>query len=89
MAYNMRGNRILGTWRVRSETEHADSGGICRLDESRTGDQEVANAHLIAAAPELLAALESAAEFIDLNAGPVAELIQARAAIAKAKGGGE
>jgi hypothetical protein len=47
-----------------------------------------ANTDLIAAAPELLAALESAAEFIDLNAGPVAELIQARAAIAKAKGVG-
>jgi len=61
VAYNRIGNRILGSWRVASESI-GQPCGICKMDESLTGDQEVANAKLIAAAPDLLAALEHAAE---------------------------
>ena len=52
-----------------------------------TADEE-ANAWLIAAAPELLAALEFCADALNTEAGGLykAHIEQARAAIAKAKG---
>jgi hypothetical protein len=68
----------------------AKNGGWERVERA---DELIANAHLIAAAPELLAALESA--FLALGSvggntwgGPFrAEWEQARAALAKAEGG--
>ena len=86
-AYNRIGNRILQTWRV-----SCDEGGICQLDDSRTGDQQVANAHLIAAAPALLASLRELVDRIDvvLYSGYVGSerINAARAAIAVATGAG-
>jgi hypothetical protein len=49
MAYNQVGNHILKTWRVRSESDDQPCG-ICHMDESLTGDQQVANAELLAEA---------------------------------------
>ena len=53
-----------------------------------TYDGQMANATLIAAAPELLAALEFCADALNTEAGGLykAHIEQARAAIAKAKG---
>jgi len=92
-----------GEWRVSpiswSETVILADGfdhGICCLDinhateESQEADGKVmaANARLIAAAPDLLAALEYALEFLqdweDLTGEPYAR--KARAAIAQARG---
>lgn len=53
--YNQIGNRILNSWRVGS-ISHSPAG-VCRLDESLTGEEALANAHLIAAAPDLLGEL--------------------------------
>lgn len=55
---------------------------ICTINADRAEDE--ANAHLIAAAPDLLAALQT----IDANAAESVEFIRrvARAALAKAKG---
>jgi len=51
-------------------------------------DKAAANARLIAAAPDMLAALEDIAEFIDDPNMPMGELMaRVRGAIAKAKGG--
>lgn len=63
--------------------------GECRLPNSRYDDGcKQANARLIAAAPDLLAALESAADEIDRiyrsKTNPAA--VAARAALAKAQG---
>jgi hypothetical protein len=51
-------------------------------------DESLANAHLIAAAPDLLAALEAIAEGCSFPADDVQRAVRdrARAAIAKAKG---
>lgn len=57
MAYNAIGSRTLTSWRVRSECVNQPCG-ICKMDESLTGEQEIANARLIAAAPDLLSALQ-------------------------------
>ena len=82
-AYNQIGSRILKSWLVASDSPNQPCG-ICRLDESLTGEQAVANAKLIAAAPDMLEALEdmvnARAAGYDLPWGTV------NAAIAKAKG---
>jgi len=52
MAFNKVGNRILNNWKVMGE-----ENGICTMDESLTGEERIANARLIAAAPELLETL--------------------------------
>ena len=53
------------------------------------GEQQMANARLIAAAPELLEALESVLENCLDSDGLAAAYEKARAAIAKAKGEGQ
>lgn len=95
-----------GPWKLKGLNPpriYADEGKeiICQCDSmgEMTQSQEKANARLIAAAPELLAALElllPMAEKFCNNAGNGADgqglaehsvyVIQARAAIAKAKG---
>lgn len=72
--------------------EHSRRIRICQCDElPGQSDMELnANAALIAAAPELLAALESLSEFADnhtpLHSGALV-WTEARSAIAKATGG--
>lgn len=63
-AYNRVGNRIFNQWRVYSDCLNQPCA-ICKMDESLTGDQEVANARLIAAAPDLLEACKAICEFWD------------------------
>ena len=94
--------------RVERRVQHGDDAplvwGIASGINSAHPDympraEQIANARLIAAAPELLAALEKALESIEGQAellrhcgaayGIGATLAQARAAIAKAKGGAE
>jgi hypothetical protein len=63
-------------------------GGIGDHTEKRTYGNGEANAHLIAAAPDLLEALEAALLLVDMSTSYRREDIaqQSRAAIAKAKG---
>ena len=53
-----------------------------------TPDTNLANARLISAAPDLLIALETLTEMVADGDWTTVELNEARAAIAKAKGGG-
>lgn len=75
----------------RFATIAAEAGGhhICSCDAAYSGARNASNARLIAAAPDLLAALESAVEAEKWN-GSRSEFpawaIRARAAIARAKG---
>ncbi len=62
-----------------------DERDDCGVDGD-TREQELANAHLIASAPDLLAALKKA---VERQGFTNAELITARAAIAKAEGRAE
>lgn len=92
-AYNRVGNRIFNQWRVYSDCLNQPCA-ICKMDESLTGDQEVANARLIAAAPDLLEACKglecSIREAFKLDVKKHYSLMlfieSARAAIAKAEG---
>ena len=61
-------------------------GQIARLYDSSAGTGK-ANARLIAAAPDLLEALQSIIEDIDSEFGTDCDYNKARAAIAKATGG--
>ena len=86
-----------GPWRVGGTEQRvifADNGDVvariaCYGEQSETPEADKANARLIAAAPELLAALQWAVGFIDTYAskasGPATpELNKCRAAIVKA-----
>jgi len=69
-------------------TDEADQWIICEVASGIEGDPEHANARLIAAAPDLLNALEQMvanAEVLERNLASFA-LVRARAAIARAKG---
>lgn len=58
---------------------------ICTIEFGRTNEERKANARLIAAAPDLLEALDTAVQYIDAKRYP--ELMQmCEAAISKAKG---
>lgn len=77
---------LKSEWSIDDEYGEPIAITMPRLDE----DQEDANARLIAAAPDLLAALEMLADHApSVFAGfrPADAYEQARAAIAKAKGG--
>lgn len=64
--------------------------GVAVIERSVTGEHDMNDARLLAAAPELLAALESAQMalmgYTHQNAITLAALFKARAAIAKARG---
>ena len=77
-----------GPWEV--DGQYIDTPGGLLLDGLQTEHkgERAANMALIAAAPELLAALEFCADALNTEAGGLykAHIEQARAAIAKAKG---
>ena len=75
-----------GPWSVRMPTEFLNQAAIepCIGCVYGAGEELQANANLIAAAPELLEALEVIIEDLEEGAKPRMKL--ARAAIAKAKG---
>lgn len=88
-------NFTPGPWKVDSDgadvwvmKDHSGGQGIAAIFDVNGIAEMTANAALIAAAPELLAALEFCAEALDTEAGGLykAHVEQARAAIAKAKG---
>ena len=96
----MKNKYTAGPWEI---SAHEDNGEIvirspltlnivcnCEADGfGEVGEKETsANAALIAAAPDLLAALEFCADALNTEAGGLykAHIEQARAAIAKAKG---
>lgn len=58
MEYNQVGNRTLKTWGVASVSD--DAGLICKMETGLSPEKEHANAKLIAAAPDLLAAIQEA-----------------------------
>lgn len=98
----MKSTHTPGPWQVNRKYKMsvetcADGQGINLIAECsdpdgfRTSGEDQANARLIAAAPELLAALEVITACVDRNGGSVRTItpeaiIQARAAIAKARG---
>ena len=55
LEFNANGSRILSSWRVRRDHPSAKST-ICTLNNTLPATEELANARLIAAAPELLEA---------------------------------
>ena len=75
-----------GPWKVRWKTAFCNRAAIEPAigEVYGAGDELIANAQLIAAAPELLEALEVIIEDLEEGAKPRMKL--ARAAIAKAKG---
>ena len=103
---NARANTTPGPWRVEADEEGVyvlmgASGvqdGYLTIYASPNPEQRKADAHLIAAVPELLAACKEAYAFLDGNIGGVGVSAQEfqrrldlsshlRAAIAKAEGG--
>jgi hypothetical protein len=90
------GDKLLD-WHIAADP-HGSSLPVCLSDkysEFRNAEQEIANAHLIAAAPELLEALKDAVSMLDDlkfrsdadQEGAVTEQIrEANSAIAKATG---
>lgn len=77
---------ILGDFDADVSVEIAESSDIAIAEISPIGEEwsaeEIANAHLIAAAPELLAALKRCSPLLE----PHTAALQAKAAIAKAEG---
>ena len=89
-----------GLFTVREAADSSFSGFICRTriagEPHRTDGEDHANARLIAAAPDLLAALEESLTWMETyqrqtgtaEHGPLGHSItKARAALARAKGG--
>ena len=88
-----------GKWEVKTpnysfQTIESEYGKVCTLSHQFGTDEAEANAHLIAAAPELLEALEMALEWIDalpkeiqLPEMPGFDRDEIDNLIAKAKGG--
>ena len=77
-------------WRVNISAEYQNVASAHHLTEDgvNSDDECMANARLIAAAPELLAALKNLVNDFDKSVWTEAPmLIEARAAIAKAEGG--
>lgn len=89
-AFNRDGARIFKNWGIQG----ADGKRVCWLEDAANGDTEVANAHLLAAAPALLEALRSLVEAFDgeTDVTDILDMIggkdsPVRAAIALAEGG--
>lgn len=79
---------VIFGYRKGLDSNHYDDSGV----RGKTRKEAIANAHLIAAAPDLLEALENVLSEIfiwESEHGLHPYAIKARAAIAKAKGGGE
>ncbi len=75
-----------GPWTLRPMSMNIDGYGVESLGEEKsvcTGTNAIADAHLIAAAPEMLAALEDIQDFLK-QSGYRTDIV--KQAIAKAKG---
>jgi hypothetical protein len=81
--HNMRGQHTPGPWTIQSHENRLYVGPVEIGGEE---DEDLANACLIAAAPDLLAALRKAADYMGEMYHPADVLEEARAAIAKATG---
>lgn len=87
LIYNTRRGRILGAWRVCGSDGHRP---ICTMSGKLPPDEEMANARLIDAAPELLEACQAIAASSGLigNRADVADAMRkVSAAITKATKG--
>jgi hypothetical protein len=82
-AYELAPDQIVSRWRV-GDSRHA----VAAIALSGSSTRDADNANLIAAAPDLLSALLSIMDRFQLNGGNSNHevMIEARAAIAKAKG---
>ena len=85
----MKAKHTKSPWEVKDQWGyiriHSEDNGVCRIDG--IGSQEKANAHLIAAAPDLLDALKALMVTEDMLRNPKCKVMQsARLAIAKAEG---
>jgi hypothetical protein len=73
--------------RIRSEREGLDHGAVCEVYGTQDGTEASANAALIAAAPEMLSALEAIQHKLNTKGGiELYEMLAIDRAIAKAKG---
>lgn len=79
---------VNGPWHIQSDTKLAVPSIVGNVLQPRNGDiqEREANANLIAAAPELLEALENILIYLGDWDTDDEECVAARAAIAKAKG---
>lgn len=77
------GIRVIGVTSRKSDVAHCRRGNEYPLDSRRRHEEDFANARLMAAAPDLLAALKAVVAFTGAHGGPY---VKARAAIVKAEG---
>ena len=79
---------VNGPWHIQADTKTAIPVIVAQITPLRSGDNEEreANARLIAAAPELLEALEEALEVLRVNGLDPLGQDNIRAIVAKAKG---
>ena len=85
---NEKSKHTPGPWVIDNDNVIYQEGTSEPIASAAPTADEKANAALIAAAPDLLAALESCSDALNTEAGGLykARIDQARAAIAKAKG---
>ena len=91
IAANSKNGKIFRKWAVyyRSSRNH-EAKKICTLSPATNGDEEYANARLIAAAPDMLETLKMLVEVVVPNQDPVilfAAIEKARAIINKIEQG--
>lgn len=87
-AYNAHGSTTLRSWRIEERNTTPGIGRpvatVANEDQGRSGDEQVANARLIAASPALLKALTELVNFAAPHSPGSKYIASARAAIAQA-----